>query len=192
MRGRVSTEELKRLVYNSRIYGVKSSSVLGCTLWIGGAGTVRVVSTDDYISLVDYISCDSLGNPEYRLMDHDFLEALGKSLESNTDEWFDLASLEWVVQGEIQEVLDSMDATIFEVDRYDTTPLAGFAISPQRLTKLRLVKPTGQPIDIKAFRSPQGPVEEVIGFRIGTVQGVIAPLDRDHLRAIGKGEGLWD
>lgn len=180
MKGKVQATDLHRIVYNTRQYAVKSGSVEGASLWIRGASSLRVVSSDDFIILVDKTEVDTHSNAQYWVVDRDTLEGVWKRVEKEPEGLFDLAEISTVDNHIWLETLDEADQVVHETDHFDTIPVTGFAVSPSRLTKLRLIKPGGYPIDIKAFRSPTGPTEEVIGFRIGpTVRGVIAPLNRE-------------
>lgn len=191
MKGQIKTDELRRLVRNAQVYALKSSSVKGYTLWIRGAVTLRVVSTDDFIVLTDEAETVGQDHPGYYLMSHQRLSDLAVYLQESQDELYDLDQIpfEQPHPGHL-ETLTEADQMVFEVDHLTRTPVKGLCIHPERLKKLNLVKPGGYPIDLVGFNKDGS---DLVAFKIGpTVQGLIAPLDRDELRKMYTGGELWD
>ncbi len=194
MKGRILTEDLRRVAYNTRIYSMKSASIEGGSLWIQGALTIRVVSSDDYIILTDTAQVVGAGGASYEVMSYDQLEGLSKALEAHEDDYFDLGDVSIESDSPHMGTLAEADQIVFEVDHYGTVGGPTFAVAPQRLAKFRLVKPGGFPIDIRSFEEAvcDGLINRILGYRIGpTVRGVIAPLDREKLKGKYTGEELW-
>lgn len=193
MKGRVLTSDLRRLAYNALLYSSKHSVYSGDVIWIRGAHGVRVVSTDDYFVIIDRADATEYsGAPETQVMDTVFLKQLEKDLREEKDEYFDLEMLPTCFPEDHEEAIEALeeaDVLAFEVDQWQAWPISTFAVAPDRLRKLSLVKPGEYPIDIRSF----GPADnQLLGFRIGpTVRGLISPLDRDHLKELYDGEELW-
>jgi hypothetical protein len=193
VKGRVRTVELHRAAYNALQYSNKNSALKGDVIWIRGAHGLRVVATDDYFILVDQVDAlEYSGKPETRVMNLAGLKELEKLLRGDNTEWMDLDLLDLSEPNDVQWSTQSLleaDRLVFDSDKWKESTATGFALAPDRLRRLALVKPGEHPIDIKVFENDG---EQMLAFRIGpTVRGLIAPLNRDTLRGIYDGEELW-
>lgn len=192
LNGTVSAEELHSLTYNVLQYSGKDTTAQGSTCWHTVEDQLYVTAYDDYFALTDSLRLDvALPNLRYEL-DYADLQALEKHLRDRTGPLdLDEISLRMFPK----KVLLDAEEIVFGIDSGHMLAMPyecpDFAVSPDRLRRLSLLKPKGYPIDFRMLYCEEHDAE-VLGFRYGpTVRGVIATLKRHVLRGMYEGEEIW-
>lgn len=190
--------ELHRLTYNALQYSGKDTTLKGVTSWWRGDGALSVTAYDDYFGIHDEIQSPCLWvDEEFQemVMELSDLQLLERKLRDQTEpfelgaEWFRKAteSEQWT----INQVYDTIVGVKEGLRRLQI--VNDFAVNPDRLRRLALLKPKGYPLD---FRLMWDDLEsrDVITFKYGpTLMGMIATLDRYKLLEIYKGDKvLWE
>lgn len=197
MEGSVPATELHRIAYNALQYSGKDTVTQGVTFWYRWEDELAVVAFDDYFALSDSVRGMEVDFDEEKpyLMPLDMLQILEKQLrETEGDFPLDDLPLE-----PLDHTLDPGKTLVAASDKIwglDSGYLAGdslavFALNPDRLRRLSLLKPKGYPIDfIHTYDVDRD--EHPILFRYGpTCRGAIAPLDRTILKGKFKEGELW-
>jgi hypothetical protein len=191
--GAIPQETLWRMCYNALLYSHKDTSAQGHTLWTRGGDKLRVTAFDDYFALTDQVTRLDHDHARHFLMPIEELKTLEKDLRDKTGP-FDLGAMPFAPDdGVISAELHDADALCFPEGYLIPTPVKFFALSPDRLRRLSLLKPAGYPIDCQVFVDVCTPdADKIIAFRYGpSVRGAMAPVNRDDLEKLYKGEEIW-
>lgn len=189
---KLPAQAVHRMAYNTGQYSQKKSSVKGHTLWTVGPGLLRATGYDDYFALADLLTVDELKSPAQYLMTPEALSALEAALRDAKEGFVELEDLSLDEPDPDSVILDTLrqaDQLCFPEGFLDKSPLQEFALSPQRLRRLSLIKPGTYPIDCRTYRNSD---KNFVAFRCGpTVRGVMACMDRSKLLDMYAGEELW-
>lgn len=203
MEGSVPAVELHRIAYNALQYSGKDTAVQGTTMWYRWEDELAVVAFDDYFALNDAVR----GIPDWdeeekpSLMTLGQLQNLEKALRDMEGD-YTLGDLPFVdpeetlgpaMTSEAGKTLQAVTDKIFGLDSgyLSGDSLAVFALNPDRLRRLSLLKPKGYPLDFQTAYDVDRD-ENVILFRYGpNCRGAIAPLDREILKEKFKEGELW-
>lgn len=191
MDAQIEVAGLSRLLYNAKLYSHKKSEARGETLWAWGAWGLRVIASDDFVILTDTLMVD-FGKPGWGVLEYAYMLELEKQLREWPDDTIDGNTVAWTEVTEPEsELLYEADAMVFAAKDSPPIPLLNWAVHPDRLRKLSLVKPGEYPIDIQAYAVNDGQ-DDVVGFKIGpTVQGLIDPLNRKIARETVPEGSMW-
>lgn len=196
---KLPSDAIHRMAYNVHLYTQKKSSVKGMTLWQVGPGLLRATGYDDYFALSDMLAVDELKSPAQYLMTPDGLTALEEALrgaktgsESADQSFIELDDLpldEIDPDSVILDTLRQADQLCVPEGYLQPASVSEFALAPNRLRRLSLIKPGTYPIDCRTFTDSG---RDFIGFRAGpTVRGAMACMDRAKLLEMYEGEELW-
>lgn len=189
---KLNAEAVWRMAYNVQLYSQKKSPPRGHTLWTTGPGLLRATGYDDYFALVDTLETEELKSPSLYLMDPGALSALEEALRGSKGafvEFDDLPLQETTLDSPITEVLTQADQLCFPEGFLTPSSLREFALAPNRLRRLSLIKPGTYPIDCRTY-SDSG--RSFIAFKCGpTVRGAMACMDREKLLDMYEGDELW-
>lgn len=198
MEGTVPATELHRITYNALQYSGKDTACQGTTMWYRWEDELAVVAFDDYFALSDSVRGMETDFDEEKpyLMDLGMLQILEKQLRE-TEGDFPLGDLPLEPLDQTLDPGKTLMAVTDKIFGLDSGYLSeakdqgGFALNPDRLRRLSLLKPKGYPIDfIHTYDVDRD--EFPILFRYGpTCRGAIAPLDRTILKEKFKEGELW-
>lgn len=191
VKGKIKKDVLQRLCYNALLFANKKSECKGWTLWIRGAYKLRVTSTDDYFILCDQAEVSEYTKPGTFAMSQKDLAEFYAYVRESKDSEIDLDELLTSDPGtDTFDSLKEADVIVFpeSILKLEALP-PGFALHPDRLRKLSLIKPGDFPLDFRAYQLGHA---DMLAFRCGpTVRGAIALLDRPTLEDLYRGEELW-
>ncbi len=204
------TIEAKRLLemcYNVRTYTPSKGSLEPFTYWTTKDLSITATASDNYVAITDSANCETVA-PEYReffvgLPGLKQWEELLKPLDGTVSiSWDDESvlmtgspleppvSIPLVFSEELRTwrlIVSAIHETLYSGDHERISK--PFALHPDRLRKLSLLKPGTYPICIQIGESEV--VENVAAqFQIGSVRGIIQPMDYDDLQELYK-EETW-
>lgn len=190
----LKTGDLKRLVYNAKLYADRRSDAKGTTLWIISDQTLRVVSSDDFVILVDEALADSkdgICSPSAFELTLAELKDLWETIKDQPDDsshyFSNYDELPFTPEGKVLNEYHELVTQDFGPAPY----ISSFAVWPDRFKKMALIKPGGAPLAFQWVTTET--LTPVLLFKAGkTAFGMIIPLDEEYLRSSDEFEGmLW-
>src|ERR1700749_4829279 len=184
---RIDAERFYEMVYNARLYCTKSSALPPLSYWTTCDFDMSVTTSDDMVALTDWGKVETDGDDVYSeyFVPLDHLNEWERGFRT-TKGPLDVESVflgEHFKPHEEAESFRVIAQAVHEgVNR--TLPdshVGPWAVHPDRLRKLSLVKPGSYPIAVQ--RGWNDVVNsEVLAIKIGRVRGLIMPMEYDVLQ----------
>lgn len=187
------------MAYNALLYSGKDTATQGMTMWYRWDTELAVVAYDDYFAIHDAVEgleiCSEVETFVFLPLAE--LQTLEKSLR-DAEGGVTLGSIPFVDPGETlppgRFALQDVEDKVWGLENGELTEAktdAPFAVNPDRLRRLSLLKPKNYPLDFQMVYDTDQDVNLLL-FKYGpTCRGAISLLNRGILESKFREGELW-